>query len=113
VANELVLKGLGWKDLPYWYRKFGGTDCLLPLNLVVGYASRLCLPHIVPGANMLTTRAFQLSLAVTTLMGYFWSLNFDFGVALKRNDPERNTRIQLIPDTEARRTAGGTASFTD
>jgi hypothetical protein len=113
MANDLVLKGLGWKDLPYWYRKFGGTDCLLPLNLVVGYASRRCLPHIVPDANMLTTRAFELGLAVATLMGYFWSLSFDFGVALKRNDSERNTRIQLIPDTEAHRTADEVVSFAD
>lgn len=65
----------------------------------------------MPGANMLAARAFQLILAVATIMGHFWSLSF--GVALKRNGPETNTRIQLAPDTEDRRTAGGTVFFTD
>ncbi|KAK3292645.1 uncharacterized protein B0H64DRAFT_233596 [Chaetomium fimeti] len=85
-------EGIGWRLVSYWW--YGGvrdSECLLPLIMTLG--------------------ALQFALAVISLVACFWSLDFKLGVVLRYiDDPDRHHRIQLAPDTEDRRTAGGTVS---
>jgi hypothetical protein len=59
----------------------------------------------------LTVSALELTLAVLSLVACFWTLDLELGVHLRHIDePETHIRIQLAPDTDNRRTAGGTVS---
>ncbi|KAK4157067.1 hypothetical protein C8A00DRAFT_40550 [Chaetomidium leptoderma] len=55
--------------------------------------------------------ALELVIALITLAGCFCGLIIDCGLVVRHiDDPDTRTRIQLAPDTEDRRTAGGTVS---
>ncbi|KAH6616916.1 hypothetical protein F5144DRAFT_606440 [Chaetomium tenue] len=55
--------------------------------------------------------ALELVLAILSLAACFWTLGLELGAVLRNiDDPEKHTRIRLAPDTEDRKTAGGTVS---
>ncbi|KAK4042341.1 hypothetical protein C8A01DRAFT_14012 [Parachaetomium inaequale] len=61
--------------------------------------------------TIIMSDGLELILAVISLVACFWTLDLELGVHLRHIDePETHIRIQLAPDTDDRRTAGGTVS---